>query len=69
MARVKIFDLAYSVKVEQYGYSHNTVVSGSLHSFVDFFLEKDIQVMILKPNHLASYDYVLCVDNGNFRQR
>ena len=69
MNKVLIWNWAGSVKLEQYGYKHKDVVEENLHTLIDFFLDKNLKVMISNAEKGEDYTYVLFVDDRLFTQR
>jgi len=68
MNKVLIYSWSGSVKLDHYGYQHNVVVEENLHTLIDFFLEKKINIMV-SPSPDTNYQYVLFVDKHLFGQR
>lgn len=68
MSKILIYDWAGVVKLNQYGYEHRGIVEENLQTLVDFFLEKNLKVMISK-DVAPTHDYTLFVDNRLFSQR
>lgn len=69
MKKILIFDWAGAVKLSQYGYEHNAVVEADLNSLTEFFLNKNLKVMISRAASGQDHDYLFCVDTRMFSQR
>lgn len=61
-----MYDWAKRVNLGRFGYQHNEVVEADLQTLIDFFLEKDINVMVSKVKD-SNYGYMLAVDTKLFR--
>lgn len=59
--KVLICDWDALVKLKQYGFEHNVVVERDLHELIDYFLSKQLKVIVSVSKPGSDYDYVLYV--------
>lgn len=69
MSKILLFDWAGAVKLDKYGFQHNTIVEEDLQDLINFFLRRNLKVMVGAADNNSDYDYLMYVDDRYFSQR
>lgn len=59
--KVLICEWHASVKLKRFGFQRNSIVEKDLHELIDYFLSKQLKILVSASKPESDYDYVLYV--------